>query len=491
MPLIPLSLPPGVYGVGTDMQAEGRWRDANLMRWYSGAMRPVYGWEVRKDTLVAKPPRSAIAWTDLSGDARFAFGTFDGLYSVSASGVVADITPSGLTAGTASAEVNIGYGGGFYGLGFYGTERADTGNYSEATTWTLDNWGETLVACSTADGKIYDWDLNPASAAVQIANSPTAKAIMVTDERFLFALAAGGDPRKVQWCDREDNTTWTPAATNEAGDIQLQTSGQIMCGVRARGQALILTDRDAHTATYQGPPFVYGFERVGTSCGVVSRGAVAVVDAGAFWMGARSFFAYDGGSVVELACDVLDKVFRNMNRAQQSKVVAIPNAQYGEIWWFYPSEGATENDRYVSHNYKEGHWSIGSLSRTAGFDRGVFRRPIWLDASAVAYNHEIGLNYDGAEVFAESGPIKIGNGDQVMVVNDMIPDELTQGDVEVTFKTRFHPNDTERDYGPYSMTNPTSVRFTGRQIRMRVSAAKLADFRVGVNRINVVPGGGR
>ena len=492
MPLVPLQLPPGVYRNGTDMQSPGRWRDASLVRWVEGTMRPVGGFEERLDAATTTAPRAALAWSDLGGDSRIAIGTADGLYSISASGVVTDITPSGLTAGDEDAAVNTGYGGGFYGLGFYGTERADTGNYGEATTWALDNWGENLLACSVADGVIYEWDLNVANDGVAVTNAPVDNAsMMVTDERFVFALAAGGNPRAVAWCDREDNTTWTPATTNEAGDIELQTSGRIMCGVRARGQALILTDQDAHSATYQGPPFVYGFERVGTSCGIVSRKAVAVVDAGAFWMGARSFFVYAGGSVEAIPCDVSDYVFADINRAQQSKVFAVANAQFGEVWFFYPSGSSNENDRYVVYSYKEGHWSIGTLGRTCAVDRGVFRRPIWFTSAGVAYNHEVGVNYGDAEIFAESGPIYIGNGDQVAIATKLIPDEKTQGDTRVLFKTRFHPNDTEREYGPYSMSNPTSVRFTGRQVRMRIEGVNLADWRVGVPRLEVTAGGSR
>mgnify|MGYP003864980111 CR=1 FL=1 len=113
------------------------------------------------------------------------------------------------------------------------------------------------------------------------------------------------------------------------------------------------------------------------------------------------------------------------------------------------------------------------------------------DAAAVAYRHEIGNTYGGGSVYAETGPISLGAGDQVMCVTEMIPDERTQGDVTATFKTRFHPNDIEREYGPYSMTNPTSIRFTGRQIRMRVDGNALSDWRVGVMRIDAVPGGRR
>ena len=101
------------------------------------------------------------------------------------------------------------------------------------------------------------------------------------------------------------------------------------------------------------------------------------------------------------------------------------------------------------------------------------------------------MNYSGATQFAETGPISLGSGDSVMKVNSIIPDEKTQGDVQMTFKTRFHPNDTERSFGPIDPTNPTSLRFTGRQIRMRVTGEQATDWRVGVMRLNTNPGGRR
>mgnify|MGYP003625009448 FL=1 len=491
MPLIPLQIPSGVYRNGTDFQGSNRWRDVNLVRWVDNTMRPVRGWESRV-SLGTTAPRAAIAWQDTTTDRWLAAGFHDKLVASTESNVVTDITPSDLTDGTLDAVSNIGFGGGFYGLGFYGTERADTGNYSEATTWSLDNFGSYLVACSTADGRLLEWPLNTGVDAAPIANAPINNlGLLVTEERFLFALGAGGNPRKVQFSDREDNTLWTPAATNEAGDIELQTSGQIMQGIRTRGQSLIITDVDAHSVTYIGGQFVYSFQRVGSSCGAISRKAAAAVDEGVFWMGQRGFFAYAGGAVQDIPCEVADYVFNDMNTAQASKIWSVTNQQYNEIWWWYPSEGSNEIDRYVSYNYKENHWSIGQLSRTAGFDRGVFRRPIWLKTDGDAYNHDTGLNYEGADIFAESGPISLGAGDNVMSATMLIPDELTQGDVEATFKTRFHPNDVERSYGPYAMANPTSVRFTGRQVRMRVEGAKLADWRVGVMRLDAVAGSKR
>lgn len=513
MPLIPLQLPPGVYRNGTDLQSAGRWRDASLVRWTDGTMQPVGGWLTRA-TVTDQPLRGALAWRDLDGDRWIAMGSHLGLFVALANNAVINITPGsasgaptsygtglygggayGIQAGsfiggTKDAAVNIGYGGGLYGTAAYGVARPDTGNYSPVSTWSLDTWGEYLVACNPYDGRLLEWQLNTTDNAAAITNAPTGcDGLMVTEERVLFAFGPGGNFRRVQWSDREDNTVWTPLATNEAGDIELQTSGQIMLGIRTRGQSLILTDQDAHTATYQGPPFVYGFERVGSSCGAISRLCAASVDAGVFWMGQGGFHTYAGSAVQDVPCDVSDYVFEDINRPQSSKVAAVANARYNEIWWFYPSSGSIENDRYVTYNYKEQHWSTGSMARTSGVDVGIFSTPIWMTPAGLAVNHEIGNQTGGAEVFAESGPVQIATGDAVMSALMLIPDEKTQGEVTTTFRTRFHPNDTERTYGPYSMANPTDLRFTGRQVSMRVTGEQNTDWRWGVPRIDVRQGG--
>ena len=305
-----------------------------------------------------------------------------------------------------------------------------------------------------------------------------------------MALAASGDARKVAWSDLEDNTVWTPSSTNNAGSIILQTTGKIVCAKRVRGQNLILTDIDAHTLTYVGQPFVYQAEIAGRACGVVSANAVSVLDNMAVWMGIKGFHIFDG-YVKPLSCEVYDYVFNNLNINQISKVYAVNNAQYNEVWWFYPSANSNENDSYVVWDYLENHWSIGTLARTAGTDRSVFRNPIMIGANGYIYDHEVGLNYDGALPYAESGPFQIGNGDNVLYINELIPDERNQGSVTATFKTRYYPTSTESTFGPYSLTQPTSVRFNGRQIKMRVTTTTPSDWRVGVQRLNGIAGGRR
>ncbi len=605
MTLVPLDIPAGFYRNGTDLEQSGRWRDGSLVRWRDNSLRPIGGWQERKASFSTNPVRGMHTWESNTGTAYAAGGSYNELKAMTGGGTVYDIAPTDLATGRENAEVETGYGYGFYGDGFYGTPIQQNANAvpEEATQWNLDNWGEYLVACNKDDGRLLEWQLNPAVKAAPIANAPTGNlGLVVTEERFIFALGSGNNPRKISWCDRENNTVWTPAATNEAGDIELADSGQIMQGVRTRGQTLILTDTSAHTARYLGPPYVYGFERVGTSCGAISRKAASDVDMGVFWMGQRGFFRFDGNSVQEIPCDVFDYVFGDFNPAQQSKVWSFANGQYGEVWWFYCSEGATEIDRYVAYDYKEGHWLIGNLSRTAGVQRGVFRYPFMagenpetvnytvtvvndggnkyaiggISGSAPAltfvrgntyvfdlsdasnsghpfafrtsadasyttgvtttgtagqagakvtivvasdapdslkyyctvhgnsmgntisvggpvsiYEHEVGLNVDSSSIFAESGPISIGAGDQVARVTELIPDEKTQGDVNVTFKTRLYPNGAETSHGPFTTANPTSVRFTGRQVRMRVDGVILSDFRVGNMRIDMKAGGRR
>lgn len=489
---VSLSIPAGMFRNGTDLQAAGRWRDGSLVRWRDGIMQPVGGWRERSEVSLTSTPCGAIVWQDNSNDRWIAVASHDELYVMTAANVASDITPAGLTAGTEIAAANTGFGGGFFGSGFYGDPREDYGNYAEATSWSLSTWGEYLIACSVSDGKIYEWQLDTGVVAAAVSNAPTdCVGAIVTEERFLFALGAGGNPRKVQWSDREDNTTWTPASTNEAGDFELSTDGQIMGAVSTRGQTLIVTDSDAHVANYIGPPFVYGFERVGSACGTISRRAIVSYEGGAMWMGARSFFAYGGGDAKRVPCEVSDYVFGDINSAQYSLVHGVLNAQFGEIWWFYPSGGSTTCDRYVTFNYMAGHWQTGEMQRSAAVDRGVFSQPIWFDEDGVAYDHEVGTNYDGERAYIETGPISLGNGDNVMMVTQLIPDEVTQGEVQVELKSRFYPNSDESTFGPYTMSAPTDVRLTGRQVRMKVQSTGGESWRWGVPRLNVKARGGR
>lgn len=493
MALVPIKIPAGVYRNGTEYQSAGRWYDSNLVRWFENTLRPWGGWRKRSTSQMTGVSRGMLTWRTNSDERYIAAGTPTKLYAMSEAGVLKDITPTTFTNGITDATLKTGYGYGTYGSYSYGVARPDLGGIIPATTWSMDSWGEYLVACSSADGQLLEWQLGftTPTKAVAITNAPTScEAVMTTAERFVFGLGASGNPRKVSWCDQENNTVWTPSATNQAGDFEINSVGSIKCGKRVRGINLIFTDVDVHVATYIGLPYVYSFEKAGSGCGVISSQAVAAIDTAAIWMSKSGFWVYDG-YVKPLVSDVGDYIFQNINYNQSSKVYAVHNSKYGEIIWFYPSSASNENDSYVVYNYREGHWAIGSLARTAGTDRGVFTNPLMISTDGYIYEHEVGFTYDGSTPYAESGPYEIGNGDNIMSVRRVIPDEQTLGEVVVSFKTRMYPMATETTYGPYSAAQPTDVRFAARQVKVRYTGDVLDDWRVGVNRFDVVAMGKR
>lgn len=458
--------------------------------------------------------RASHTWVNNSNNPYFASASYNRISIIDGNGSSYDITPSPVPSGTAEASQNTGYGGSTYGSGNYGVEREEDFTIAEATVWTLANWGEDLLAVSNSDGHIYELDMSAWSLAptttpmtkvsanalvVDIADGTTANptevptsnyGLVITAERFVFALRAGGNPRKVQWCDRENLYEWQPSVINEAGDIELQTSGSLVAGVSVRGRTLLLTTTDCWTATYQGPPTVFGFQKIGDSCGLVGKNMLASVGPSAFWMGKNNFFFYDGAQARVLPCEVHDKVFTELNRSKVSHGWCVANQKFNEVWWFYPSNGADECNKYVAYDYRENHWLIGDLTRSTGVDSGPFQEPWWVVNSA-AYRHEAGYGHESAAVFLESGPIDFADGDTVARVTEVIPEEDTQGEVSLKFKTKFYPNDTETTHGPYNPANPMSVRFTGRQVKLRIDGGEGNNWRFGDLRMRASGGGRR
>jgi len=251
---------------------------------------------------------------------------------------------------------------------------------------------------------------------------------------------------------------------------------------------------DVWLASYIGAPLVYGFQRVGSGCAPISKGAVAAKDSLAVWMGKNAqFWIYDGHSVLPLDCDVLDYVAA-LNSNQVSKVTAVHMADQGEVWWFYPSEAATECDRYVAWAYRESQrlgrnvWTIGTMGRTAGFGGSVFANPLMVDAAGLLWEHETGLNWGTTVPFIETGPFEIGQGDYMAEVQRVIPDELLNGNLEAELYGRFWPDGAEFTSGPFVLSSPTDMLFQAREIRVRYTTNAVTAWRLGVVRLEVARG---
>lgn len=490
MALFPLQFPPGIYHNGTEYQGKGRWRDCNLVRFHQGAIMPIGGWRVKSTSTVTGKGRAIINWMSNNGSTFAAVGTESHLYAMSRSGVLYNITPSGFTPGRGDAVAGGGYGADTYGTGIYGIPRVDATTVQEASIWTLDTFGEYLVGCMAEDGNIYQWELDTATIAAKVTNSPTATSIFVTTEGMLVGLAAAGVPRRVQWSDQRDNTVWTASAANSAGDLDLQTEGHLLQGLRFSNTHLIFTDVDVWTMTFTPTESVYDFQMVPGGCGVASRNSAIVAANSVVWMGQNGFHSYNG-YVQSLVCGVWDEIFGNLNRQQMTKITVELNSGFNEVTWHFPSINSTEVDMSVTWNYHEDHWRVGYVSRLVGCDRGVFQYPLATTADGNVYEHEVGYSYDGLMPYLESGPFDIADGNAVQYATKLLPDEATQGQVTATFLVKFAPEDVETSFGPYSLSKYTDVRWCARQARLRYDGVANTAWRVGTPRLDVTAGGGR
>ena len=496
MALLPVTPPAGIVKNGTDYANKGRWVDGNLVRFENGFLKPIGGWTKLRNTALTGEPIGMYAYKDNLGESILAVGTRQKVY-VLYDNTWTDITPTGFVSDASNDP--LGYGAYHYNVEDYGDARSQSGLPLASGHFSFDNWGEDLVFCFSGDGKIYKW--RPVSGgtadtiATVVTNAPTGcQAVLVTNERHLVAIGSGGDPRKVSWSDREDRNTWTSKATNTAGDVQIPTGGRALLGVKYQNDVIVFSDTGIDRMSYVGSPFVYGIAAAGANCKAVSRRSVVQTGNFLAWMGENSFFVYDG-VVREIKCDVHDYVYDNLNIPGRQACWGGHNSNFNEIWWGFPvGDGQYTPNKYVIWNYLENTWSIGSLDRGCWIDQGAFDYPIAGDSSGFVYEHESttlsnspNLNSDAP--FCTSGPIELGNGDNYVQCNQIIPDEEanTLPGVTISFKGKFTPLGSETDFGSFTFENDgyTDARFTARQVQMTVTGSTNQDFQVGNIRLNV------
>jgi len=408
MPFIEITPPPGVIKPGTVYDAKGRWYDTLWVRWFEGVMQAIGGFEAveisNAQVNAGERVSGTHGWRNNAGQPHLAWGGVE-FIKVMKQGAVFDVTPpSGFTIGVADAQITSGnYGAGLYGVDLYGVGDTAISFLQEAQSWQMDNFGEDLVVVAISDGQLWYVDSNgdggDPAVAVLIPSADTAPGanvgVVVTPERFVLALGASGDGRRIQWPDVDldinGDFVWTPTQTNQAGDIFLPGKGAIMAGRRAQAETLVWTDQDLFSIRYIGGNFVYQAVPVG-AVGAISRRSMAVVGSVAYWMGPRGFYLYNGYTQ-GIESPLADYVFADINQNQISKVWAEVRAEFAEVTWHYPSGGSTECDRSVTYNYNDGFWFNNAVERTAGEDRGAFNYPMAFEANGRLWRHEIGSFY--------------------------------------------------------------------------------------------------
>lgn len=499
-----LKLPPGMVANGTIHDAMGRWREGNFVRWVEGTLQPVRPWT--RITATPMPGRvcGLQAVRDNAQRRWLIVGTNEGLWLAGQTTPV-ELTPVDYNTGYAETEVGVGFGSGSYNVDAYGTPRdSATGISLEADNWHFDVWGEFVVGCSTGDGRALVWRPGTLSSPYDtefnvIANAPIDnRALLVTNERHLMLIAADGNPRKVQWSAREDYEVWTPTALNLAGDLLLETAGTLQTGLKTTDGIIVLSEVDAFLIRYVGRPYGYGQQQVGRNCGIIGPHAGVATNDFVVWMGVTGFWVYNG-RVQPIACDVWDFVFRELTQWQRAQIACGHNAEFHEIWWFFPLGDATRNTHYVIWNYRDNWWATGELSRTQWRERGVWGASLAAGSDGHIYEHERPFKSPGAarrpKPYVTSAPLEIGNGDQVMHVMSLIPDQECDSlnALSYTFVGRFAPICEYEAFGPYypDESGFTDTRFTAREVQWTVMAEQDVSWRLGVLKAEIEPGGER
>jgi len=451
--------------------------------------------------------------------------------------------------GPVASTFGYGWGAGTWGLSTWGTARATSNTDIDAGLWSLDNFGEKLIA-TIKNGSTFEWSPNAGAGvgtrATIIAGNPTASVLTRVSDRDRHLVHFGteaiiGDPTSqdpmfIRFSDQEDIEVYEPTSTNTAGTFRLDNVSKIITAVKGKDYMLILTDEAAYTMQFVGPPFTFSIRQVGSNCGCIGQHAAVFVNGAVYWMGdSGNFFVFDG-TVKVLPCSVDNFVFTTLgdnlglNFIQGDTVYAGHNSLFTEINWFYTSAGSVVIDRVVTYNYDLQTWSTGTLARTSYEDTHVFDNPIATKyditktpnvptvngislGGSYPFNHEVGVNEIfnltststtnvAISAFIKSGDFDLdveGDGEFFIKIRRFIPDfKYIDGNAKVTLFFKAYPADSttalgETTVGPFTVTSTTDkidTRARGRLASIKIENDALnTNWRYGVFRLDIQPDG--
>lgn len=395
-----------------------------------------------------------------------------------------------ITLGPATAGTGFGAGG--FGSGGFGTGTGSAGSPGTTITanqWSLDNWGEVLIACPI-NGPIYVWssDFGFQNAQV-ISTAPffNGGIFVSMPQQILVAwrsVQSSGvqDPLIIRWSNAGDYTNWTVSNQTTAGSFHFPSGSQIVGAIQGPTIALVSTDIEVWAMTYVGGIVIFNFTKVGSGCGWIGLRACGILGGNFYWMGTNNFFTLGANGVVPLPCSVWDAVFQNFATPLfPQRIRCGVNSAFNEIAWFYPSALSTsgENDSYVKVHIEgqEYEWDYGTLSRSEWCDVSILGMPLSADASGQIYQQETGNTITGAGLPSfQTGWWAITEGEDIPFVDFVVPDFIwgtrsgpQTASVNITFFGANYPGDTPTAFGPYTVTQ--STEFINLRCRFRLMSA--------------------
>lgn len=499
MAQVPLQIPPGLVRGATPYDTPGRWYDMNLVRWRGGHAMPVGGWNRVTSTPLDSAVRRINVWRNNANTRMVLVGTDAKLYVDQGSYV--DITPSGFSP-LSGMGTSGGYGTFNYGQSTFGTARAlPSPIYSPYPYWTFGMWGEDVILTANSDGHLFHYaQSTPTTAPTVISGAPTGNnAVIVTPERHAMVFGTGGDGRKVAWCSREDYTDWNYASTtNTAGFLNLTSRTPLLKGVIVQEGILAFSYTDIFLLQYVGQPYIYGGTAPISSTSMFNPNCIATFNGKAVWPSRMGFQLYAGGFVQPLDCPILGDLFEDMDPLWGPfRIHGSHNGVFPEIWWFYPSNGSQECDRYVIWNYAENWWGWGALPRSAMSEADAYKLPYMGSPTGIMYQHEDGWldagNSRVGSVWLESSALNLDMGTTLDVSQMRIATGHGAGDLTVTAYGQYAPEGAEYTFGPFIPRSDgyTDARFSAASARLRFTGATDDNWSLGKIFLDVMPGSGR
>lgn len=385
-----------------------------------------------------------------------------------------------------------GYGVGPYGGGGYGTgipPTASLGVPINAQDWTLDNWGESLLA-NPLNGSIYTWSPNASNpVALVIPNAPAVNRGMFVAMPQRQIVAYGStftgiqDPLLVRWCDVNNYNDWVGTTVNQAGSYRIPKGSEIIGGLQGPQQGLVWTDLALWAMQYIGGQLVYSFTEISVGCGLIGQKAAGILNNRVYWMSQSQFFRLTGTGVEPVACPIWDVIFQDIDQTYERNIRCAPNSRFGEVSWYYPTIGSNGiPTKYVKYNELLNQWDFGTLTRTSWINQSIFGPPIGSGGDNYIYQHEVGENADTEPMnsWFQTGYFAMSEADVKIFVDQIWPDMKwgTYGGTQnVTVNMSFYVTDyagqPPLQYGPYPMTQQTTFitpRFRGRLVSIRLES---------------------
>ncbi len=389
----------------------------------------------------------------------------------------------------------------------------------DITQWSLDNWGDDVVA-NRNGSNIYYFNSDASTVpirATSITTSPiSVNSIVVSpNDRHLIALGANEysatatvsgtfNPMLVRWSDQDDRTNWVPSVSSTSGEVVLTDGTRIVGSVRSRTAINIWTDNSLWLMQFAGPPFTFKFTQAGTNCGMIAQHAAVDYNGITYWMGYDNFYKYDG-AVRALDCTVKKYIFDRLNVKYKDKVFTGINSEFKEIIWLYASDesGVTDCDSYVIFSPENNYWTYGTGIFTTYADQQVFGNTITTGVSSSEsrlYNNEppdyFTANNNPIVSYIESANFDVDDGNQILYMNKLIPDfDLSTGKLAVKIITQKYPESSEKitkKFDVTQLTDKVNFRARGRQAKIRVScSSQNSSWQWGAVRIGFQPDGER